>query len=139
MKTRNTIRGRKIKSENGQTILPLKEEDWAKYSMQQRPGCLRALSSALRGLRPNGFSGWSGRSDRVSSGANFAWRLRPLALRLASLQAAGAHYGCYSAPLHSHPRLSRMALQPTSHWRKRCMQYFALRVFTPYLSSSGVN
>jgi hypothetical protein len=48
--------------------------------------------------------------------------LRPLALRLASLQSAGAHFGRDSAPLHSHPRLSRMALQPSSFWRERCVK-----------------
>ena len=79
-----------------------------------------AVCSALRFLK------WAARPSRQFS-LTFERRelhkgLRPLALRLASWQAAGAHFGCYSAPLHSDPRLSRMALQPTSHWRKRYAQ-----------------
>lgn len=34
--------------------------------VQQRQGCLRALSSALRGLRPNGTAGWLGHSHGAS-------------------------------------------------------------------------
>jgi hypothetical protein len=51
------------------------------------------------------------------SGANFAWRLRPLAQNRFSLRAAGAGSGGYSTPLRPHPRTSRMPpSQATSGW-----------------------
>src|SRR3982751_5646676 len=81
-----------------------------------------SLERLARGFAQMAFQGGLVVQAGISSGANFAWRLRPLALGLASLHAAGAHFGGGSAPLHSHPRISGMASQPTSYWRERCMQ-----------------
>jgi hypothetical protein len=47
-------------------LIPPEKKKGGSTIAQQRQGCLRALSSALRGLRPNVFSGWLGRSHCVS-------------------------------------------------------------------------
>ena len=64
----------------------------------------------------NGLGMLRGNSNSFLSGANFAWRLRPLAQKRFSLRAAGASSGGCSTPLRPHPRASRMPSQATSGW-----------------------
>lgn len=61
--------------------------------------------------RPNGFSNGLVHSNRISSGANFAKDLRPLATNSFAWLAAGGRYGGRGLPLRPRPRHSNIILK----------------------------